>query len=260
MADIHLESVQSLLLQLSVRGSALSTATGFIVSKDGVNYLVTNWHVLAGRNNVTGELLSPTGAEPDAVGVIHNATGGLGRSVETVEPLWTPDEPDEVDRTRRWTGHPDGSHVDVAVLPLTQTTEVAIYPHELRHAGMPEVAIEVTTDVAVVGFPFGLTHAKKLAIWTRGIVATEFEVDYDNRPCFLIDARTRAGQSGSPVIYFHDGTGNTRYKNGAFSVGNGPVTQFLGIYSGRINAHSDIGYVWRPVAIAETIAAAQART
>jgi len=77
-----------------------------------------------------------------------------------------------------------------------------------------------------------MTHATKLAIWTRGIVATQFDVGYDGR---------------------------TRWKNGAFSVRNGSVSQFLGVYSGRVNAGSNIGYVRRPAAIEATIAAARAR-
>ena len=223
-----------------------------------LDFLVTNWHVFAGRDSVTGKLLSPTGAEPDAVEIIHNARA-LGRSIQVVEPLWGPDDPDEFDRVPRWTGHLGGPEVDVAVLPLTQSDGVTLYPYSLSSPGDPEVVIEVTSDVAVVGFPFGLTHSKKFAIWTRGVVATEYGVDYDERPCFLIDSRTRKGQSGSPVIYFNDGRGNIRHRGGGFSVGYGPVTQFLGIYSGRINEDSDIGYVWRSVAIAETISAAVAR-
>jgi hypothetical protein len=31
------------------------------------------------------------------------------------------------------------------------------------------------------------------------------------------------------------------------------VQQFLGIYSGRINQDSDLGFVWRPRAISEVI-------
>lgn len=134
---------------------------------------------------------------------------------------------------------------------------MAVLPHEFPQPGL-EVIVEVATDVSVIGFPFGLTHSNKLGIWTRGVVATEFEVDYNNLPCFLIDARTRQGQSGSPVVYLRDSTGSTRWKHGGFSVGNGSVSQFLGIYSGRVNAQSDIGYVWRPSAIEETIAAAVA--
>lgn len=42
--------------------------------------------------------------------------------------------------------------------------------------------------------------------------------------------------------------------NGDSSVFSGPTTRFLGIYSGRINAESDLGIVWKASAIAELIA------
>jgi hypothetical protein len=41
--------------------------------------------------------------------------------------------------------------------------------------------------------------------------------------------------------------------DGSTAAYNGPVWWFLGIYSGRISAESDLGYVWKAPAIAEII-------
>jgi hypothetical protein len=149
--------------------------------------------------------------------------------------------------------------VDVAVLPLTRLDGVRLIPYSLPASPAYEVAMEVTSDVSVVGFPFGLTHAEKLGIWTRGTVATEYYVEYDGRPCFLIDARTRSGQSGSPVLYFNTDSRNVQFRGDVYVADQGSFSQLLGIYSGRLNEKSDLGYVWRPRAIAETIDAARAR-
>jgi len=36
-------------------------------------------------------------------------------------------------------------------------------------------------------------------------------------------------------------------------VGAGVMTRFLGIYSGRINAESDLGFVWKAAAIQQLV-------
>jgi hypothetical protein len=217
--------------------------------------------VLAGRDAITGEPLSDSAAEPDAIEIAHNGAG-RGNVIEVTEPLYDPEDPDHedaYDRVPRWTGHPLGPEVDVAVLPLTKLDGVTLIPHRLPTSPSHDVAMEVTSELSVVGFPFGLTHAKKLGIWTRGTVATEYYIDYEDRPCFLIDARTRGGQSGSPVLYFNTDSRNVKFRGDVYAGDRGSFSQLLGIYSGRLNAKSDLGYVWRPKAIAETLDAAHAR-
>lgn len=262
MAAIYEESIQSLFLRVLVRGQVLSTATGFVVEDQGRPFLVTNWHVFAGRDAITGELLSKFGAEPDAIEIAHNGRKGWGSVVEVTESLYDPEDPDHedaFDRVARWTGHPDGSAVDVAVLPLTMLDGIELVPHKLPTIPSLDVIMEVTSELSVVGFPFGLKHAKKLAIWTRGTVATEYYVDYEDRPCFLIDARTRTGQSGSPVLYFSTDSQSVKFRGDSWAGDRGSYSQLLGVYSGRLNLNSDLGYVWRPRAIAETLAAARLR-
>jgi hypothetical protein len=68
---------------------------------------------------------------------------------------------------------------------------------------------------------------------------------------FLIDCRTRKGQSGSPVIRYRNGGGIIPHDNGAEVVS--PVSKLLGLYSGRINSDSDLGVVWKTWAIAELL-------
>jgi hypothetical protein len=255
MADVHRESLQSLHLTPTVRGQRLASATGFVVSLSGLTFLVTNWHVLAGRDAHTGAPLSPTGATPDAVEIRHNGRG-IGQEATTCEPLYDPDDPDDLDRVPRWTGHPAAPRVDVAVLPLSPGRgDVRLIPYALE-VPTPPPAIDVTDDVAVVGYPFGLRHADKLAIWTRGTVATEFDVDFDDLPCFLIDARTRQGQSGSPVLLFEPHGPNVRFRDPATVTGPGAYSLLLGIYSWRVNQESDLGYVWRTRAIEDAVDAA----
>jgi hypothetical protein len=85
---------------------------------------------------------------------------------------------------------------------------------------------------------------KGTAIWVRGTIASEPGIDYDDLPRFLVDARTRVGQSGSPVIRVSV-DGLTPTVDGGVAIYNGPVMRLVGVYSGRINQESDLGYVWR---------------
>jgi hypothetical protein len=106
--------------------------------------------------------------------------------------------------------------------------------------------------VSVVGFPFGKTGGGSLGIWATGFMASEPSVDYDGLPVFLIDCRSRQGQSGSPVIAYRSG-GMVAMADGGSAAFSGAVCRFLGIYSGRINAESDLGIVWKASAIKELV-------
>jgi hypothetical protein len=67
--------------------------------------------------------------------------------------------------------------------------------------GYPRVA----ADVFILGYPKGLTMQGVLPVWKRGTVASEplFPLG-DNIPAMFVDAITREGMSGSPVLYFGD--------------------------------------------------------
>lgn len=106
--------------------------------------------------------------------------------------------------------------------------------------------------VSVIGFPFGMTAGGAFGVWATGHLASEPIVNFSDLPIQLIDCRTRPGQSGSPVIAYRSG-GMVAMANGDSVAFNGPVYRFIGIYSGRINAESDIGIVWRASAINELL-------
>ena len=102
--------------------------------------------------------------------------------------------------------------------------------------------------MSVIGFPFGIQAGGSLAVWATGFVASEPDIDFNNLPVFLIDCRSRPGQSGSAVVSYRSG-GMVRMDDGSSAVFAGPVCRFLGIYSGRLKAESDLGIVWKAAAI-----------
>jgi hypothetical protein len=227
-----------LLLLLRQGDNVVGTATGFVVTQHDVDVLVTNVHVLR------GDAADPP-VPPDNVMVMHNEAGRLGSHVPTIERLY------DDDGNPTWLEHPlvFGERVDVAGLRLRKIRGTDIYPHDLWKPDLG-IALGVSEGVHIIGFPFGKTGgaALGLGIWVRGFIATEPRIGWNNLPCFLVDSRTRQGQSGSPVIFYQAGGGIPLAKGGVGLFG-GVVEQFLGCYSGRINAESDLGIVWSKVAV-----------
>jgi Trypsin-like peptidase domain len=241
-------SLQSLLIRMDFGATNLSSGTGFVCnSSRGRSLLMTNWHNVSGRNPTTGKPLSPTAGIPDRMRILHNrASPQHGRLewIEKIEPLYNSDG------SPRWIGHPTlGDNADFVALPLTDTIDVSLWPYDLL--GGPSIAMSPAETISVVGFPFGLQAGGSLAIWATGFVASEPDVDFDGLPKFLIDCRTRPGQSGSAVILHR--TGAVTAENGGIVNYGRPVTKFKGMYSSRINAESDIGVVWKASAIAELV-------
>jgi hypothetical protein len=252
-------SFASFMLQTHVGEKDLKQATGFVVKNAGRAYLVSNGHVFSGRNPFTGA----SDHTPDSVTFKYWRTENPIELSEHREPLLAESEP-------LWLEHPThGRKVDVAALPLVGFGDV---PLAFYDPWIPRrVELGVGDDVTVVGFPFGV-NTSALAIWTRASIASEFDVDYDDLPVYLVDARTRDGQSGSPVIFFRTGAYFAKYGEivlpdlqivprlpGAAIDDDQPrprsgfTEEFLGVYSGRINVESDLGFVWRPSALREII-------
>ena len=208
-----------------------------------MSYLVTNWHVVTGRRTDNHQPLDPRGAIPDAVVILHNKQGKLG--------AWTPKTERLLDEAGnpRWQEHPAHANgqADIVALPLTDVEGVELVSYDPWNPG-PDTLLGTAGPLSIIGFPFGRTGGGGLGIWVQGFVATEPELDFDGLPCFLIDSRTRSGQSGSPVVNYSGG-GMIPMADGGSAVFTGPVERFVGVYSGRISAESDLGFVWKAAAV-----------
>ena len=240
-------SFQSLFLEARVGNDSLAAATGFIVVRpDRSPLLITNWHVVTGRRPDTRQPLATSGEVPDVLTIQHNVRGDLGRWVAKTERLYSESgEP-------LWLEHPvHGSYTDVVGLPLTDMDGVECYAYSYSGpsghdaASLPAPIKWGPSDfVNVIGFPFGWTGGGNLGIWVQGAVATEPDLDYGNLPRFLIDSRTREGQSGSPVVIYKRNGWVTLADGRPYLIHN-PVTLLIGIYSGRLTRESDLGTVWK---------------
>jgi hypothetical protein len=237
-------SAQSLLIEVSVNGHVLSTATGFIIRRDDTDFLITNWHVVTGRDSETEQPLSPTAAVPDTIRIVLHAKAKLGAWVIGTEPLY-------INGQRAWLEHSKGRLVDVVALPLKNIpAEAAVYPLDLALAGV-DLQPQPAMPVSIIGYPFGISAGGAWPIWKTGHIATDPDIDYDGRPAFLIDATTRGGMSGSPVVVRISGGYND--SKGNYILAGGVVTKFLGIYSGRVHEQAEIGRVWRPGVLSDIL-------
>jgi hypothetical protein len=253
MVNIYEPSIQSLFVVGMTKGIDLGTGTGFVVEYNNQPYLITNYHVAAGRNPINGQPIHSSGAVPDVLRVVQ-LLQERGPGIQ-----WEPRDETVLDPTTGdalWLQHPFyGRTVDVVALPLQNTAGIELHPYDLT-GNIPRLKVGPAEAVSIIGFPFGRTGGGAFAIWTRGFIASELEVDIDNLPRFLIDSRTRQGQSGSPVIAFSGG-GMTDMADGSTAMLGGPVTNLLGVYSGRINKESDLGYVWKIQTVRDILAAQQ---
>jgi hypothetical protein len=237
-------SCSSLLVFLAFRDQALGHATGFVVTRDASSYLITNWHVATGRRaDDPSQPADPeTAAWPDRIAVAHHKAGQLGVWPLKVEALY------DASGAPRWLEHPTHGHlVDAVALPLTNLDDLDLYP--LDPWAAPLAAMPMASQLSVIGFPLGMTSGGAFGVWVTGFVASEPDIDLAGLPRLLIDSRTRKGQSGSPVINYRSGP--FMDVNGAFVPG--VAQDLIGVYSGRITADSDLGFVWKASAVREII-------
>lgn len=196
--SIEEQSVKSLYLETFFDNQLLGSGTGFVVESKVGPMLITNWHIVAGRNPETKDLLSPSGGIPNNIRILHNKKNSLGTWIFKKENLYSNDKP-------LWYEHSlHNEKVDVVALRLTDLNDVDIFLYILDEND-PKISIRPAETVSVVGFPFSLgsigpARQSGLALWTTGFIASEIQFDYGDLPRFVIDCRTRKGQSGSRLL------------------------------------------------------------
>ncbi len=245
MPRISGPSVKSLLIEMRFSGTPLATGTAFVINSSQGPVLITNRHNVTGRHQDTNQPLSSTGGVPDEIVIVHNRQNRLGEWVSRLEPLYMAAHP-------LWVEHPIlKEKADFVALPLTELSDVQLYLYDPSNT-RTQFIVGPADSVSVVGFPFGIQAGGSFAVWATGFMASEPFVNYNGLPIFLIDCRSRQGQSGSAVIA-HRSSGSLAMEDGTIAEFPGPVTKFLGIYSGRINKESDLGIVWKASAIEQLI-------
>jgi hypothetical protein len=242
-------SVASRPMELLANGNSLGTATCFFIGYGAnSNAMLTNWHVLSGRDPNTGQPRHKTGAIPDTARVLQCCSEKLG-TFEHADYSLLKD-----DHTSTWYQHPKGQKYDIATLILQPNASYSFFP-AIRDDETADLYCPAGREVFIIGYPLGVTKQPGLPIWKRGSIASEPDLDADDLPIFLVDSVTREGMSGSPV--FGHSMDLATKKDGGGHIGGGPHVRFLGMYSGRYGTAIDdelsIGRVWKREVIEEML-------
>ena len=261
-------------------GGRLSCGTAFFYEHADEDFLITNWHVVTGRDPFTKAPLYPLGGFPDHIMakffVPHPDGTRLEASAYRVD-IYDGSRP-------RWYEHPDlGSNCDVVALPFTRPESC---PPQFHRPANKESSIRVPVTpggtVFIIGFPQAISVSGGLPVWKSGYIASEphFPVTIGGNiaevggleggmtiPAFFLDSQTRSGMSGSPVFAAYSGTWNSvdPYAPGSVlkqepkDIRLGAGFEFVGCYSGRALSSENeaaLGLCWR-TDVNETICSAR---
>lgn len=232
--------------------ATLGPATGFFYAFDNKLFLISNWHVFAGRNPYTGQPLLENGAIPDRIEhPLHlKKLGAFSRK----NGSFLGNEDDET----IWMQHPKGQEIDLGAIYLHDIPEkFEVYPANPPDQASEDVELRVADEVFITGFPLGLSKQGVIPVWKKGTVASEPNLPMDdNSPTFLVDTASREGMSGSPV-FLRSNSGILSHAGGDISFSRGPRTKLVGVYSGRFGVNDEmaaqLGRVWHVAAIEEML-------
>ncbi|MGO1080989.1 hypothetical protein, partial [Inquilinus sp. CA228] len=266
--NIGVLSIRSLFIEAKFNDKILACGTGFFVHTSAGTLLFTARHNLTGRHHATGKLLSKTCGQPNKLTVIYHTNNDSMIHVDM--PLYNTEEIDS--ENFLWMEHPIlGDRADVAALRFPLPLPSPEFAYDIKpvssiyaekdskkinlNKGNFPLRVSVPDRVSVIGFPFAIRDAGSLPVYATGFIATEMEVPYSNLPMFLIDSRARRGQSGSPVVAIVNAGASVpidsaEYKMAAFE---GSASRLLGLYSGRVNDESDLGFVWKTSLLLEMV-------
>lgn len=248
---LHKCSRVSLYIEMSFNGNRLSTGTGFLTKINNKIYLLTNRHNVTGRDQNNGQPLHHSGGLPNQIKIFHQSLNE-GEWIPKVIEIYGKNEEE------LWIEHPIYKHkadfVAVKIDDIVDLKNSGIHVTLFDINKTLGISLDPSESISVIGFPFGKSAGENekqyYPIWLNGFIASEMSINYNNLPVFLIDARTREGQSGSPVWAIRD-KGVFVHNDKTLYYDN--VSEFLGIYSSRINEKADIGYVWKASAVLELV-------
>ncbi len=216
----------------------LSHATGFfyvgILDGQPHHWLVTNWHVLCGRNADDPEIiLSSTGLVPTHLSVDFLLKAGepeyRGRESEALFAevrisLYDPNG------HAIWWQHRLKNEIDVAVLEPGSALDRSAFT-AVNGNNQNDMAVEIGNEVFILGYPLAYSHFMNTPIWKRGSIASEPHLKVEGtKERVVIDATTRTGMSGGPVFM----RAKTHYAADDGSIkAMRNATRFIGIYASR---------------------------
>jgi hypothetical protein len=226
----------------------ISHATGFFWEHMGEQFLITNRHVVTGRNTFTDDYLSKELMQPHRIRYFEIKWISLPGN--NWMPVRNPVEINLFDGDQaNFFQDPEFNRykVDIVAIPLQQKMEsIDKFSPFVNHFNF-ESLLHITGDTCfVVGYPFRNYAGNMVPIWKSGTLASEPFVPVDNKPMFLLDTLTKDGMSGSPV--FRRVFGPAPGADMTLHLDSLVRTEFVGVYSGRMSSpefvQAGLGIAW----------------
>lgn len=219
--DTPLAAVDALLLTTTRVATfagerALTSASGFFYRRGERLFLVSNRHVFVDAENQHF---------PDRVEVgVHTDPQDLTQHAVVSLPLYR-------DGLGRWREATDsGGTVDIAVMEIpagSLPANATLQAFEAAHLEARGERVVIGDALTIAGFPLGFHDTvHHLAVARSATMASAYGIRFQQQGCFLTDARTHRGSSGSPVVRRRTNDGST---------GSAPSWQLLGVHSTRMD-------------------------
>lgn len=240
MTRIDPFSLTTVPIEQYANGKLLGSATAFVWRRGRKHCLVTNWHVVTGKNSQTGCMLAKV--RPEMLRAYFNTRKTDYGKIQVDIRL----RDDEGNPT--WFIHPlRKQEVDLAAVPLdivVDDTAINMYPINTLKSDA-DLAVTIGMDVFILGYPFGYS-LPGFPVWKRGSIASEPDLVRLAEGYLLVDTASRPGMSGAPVIRRSWGTHSLA--SGGTSSNSTPQSKFVGVYSGRRytedQSDAQLGIVW----------------
>lgn len=242
----------------------IGSGTGFLYVWDDEVYLITNYHVITCRDPKNPEfLLNGYPDSPDRIEFTLTKRNDLSGRVIFID---LSEDAIFLEHSERNEG------VDIVALKIIFNTELKKYVTSQNDLSLVEdINIEVTSNLFIVGYPWGNSAITRFPIWKKGTVASEPNLHIGVEKIF-IDTITHPGMSGSPVfaseersmlivskkthdLYHGESSGKTSALERIMQLDPNDLKrsqlvkhfQLIGVYSGRLTMginDPQLGIVW----------------
>lgn len=182
-------------------GNILGTASGFFFNKNGKKFLITNRHVVIHKDKKH---------YPDSIKLElhHSNKTDLKHNHKMTINLYNDNG------VQNWIEHENYNilQCDVIAIPLNSKVLDYINLSIFNNSSITFVTPESTdipeinpfADVVVIGYPLGFyDETNNLPVYRKASIASQYGVNFNNKPYFLIDVNLHPGTSGSPVVSTH---------------------------------------------------------
>jgi S1-C subfamily serine protease len=194
----------------------LTSASGFFFRRGHRLFLVSNRHVFADAGS---------SHSPDRVEIgLHTDGRDLTQHTVVSLPLYR-------DGVGLWREATDtGGKVDVAAIEISASqlpANAVLHAFDESHLQAREEQVTIGDTLTIAGYPLDFHDTiHHLAVARSASIASAYGVRFQRLGCFLTDARTHRGSSGSPVV--------RRRVRGALATSS-VSWQLLGVHSTRMD-------------------------